>query len=98
MRTMSKGLSDAVGKGMRGIITKATRNRLTGIGMGSSIGFLIQSSASIVLFVGFINAGLMTLTQAIAPMLGGSAVFLPPSLSPLQWKTGYRSTRPWKSC
>lgn len=72
MRTMSKGLSDAVGKGMRGIITKATRNRLTGIGMGSSIGFLIQSSASIVLYVGFINAGLMTLNQSIAPMLGAN--------------------------
>ena len=72
MRTMSKGLSDAVGKGMRGIITKATRNRMTGVGMGSSVGFLIQSSASIVLYVGFINAGLMTLNQSIAPMLGAN--------------------------
>ncbi|MCF7848020.1 MAG: Na/Pi symporter [Kiritimatiellales bacterium] len=72
MRTMSTGLSDAVGKGMRGIITKATRNRFTGISMGSSIGFLIQSSASIVLFVGFINAGLMTLNQSLAPMLGAN--------------------------
>ena len=43
MRTMSKGLSDAVGKGMRGIITRAMRNRLTGLGMGTSIGFLVQS-------------------------------------------------------
>ena len=72
MRTMSKGLSDAVGKGMRGIITKATRNRMTGIAMGSSVGFLIQSSASVVLYVGFINAGLMTLNQSIAPMLGAN--------------------------
>ena len=72
MRTMSKGLSDAVGKGMRGIIARATRNRLAGIGMGSSVGFLIQSSASVVLFVGFINAGLMTLNQSLAPMLGAN--------------------------
>lgn len=72
MRTMSAGLSAAVGDGIRSLITKATRNRMTGIGMGSSIGFLIQSSASIVLYVGFINAGLMTLNQSIAPMLGAN--------------------------
>ncbi|NNJ71214.1 MAG: Na/Pi symporter, partial [Kiritimatiellales bacterium] len=70
MRTMSAGLSAAVGEGMRGLITRATRNRFAGTGLGCSIGFLIQSSASIVLFIGFINAGLMTLAQSIAPMLG----------------------------
>jgi len=72
MRTMSAGLSAAVGAGMRSIITKATRNRITGIGLGSTIGFLIQSSASIVLFIGFINAGLMTFSQSLAPMLGAN--------------------------
>lgn len=72
MRTMSTGLSSAVGDGMREIIAKATRNRLSGIGLGTSIGFLIQSSASIVLYVGFINAGLMTFSQSITPMLGAN--------------------------
>lgn len=72
MRTMSTGLSAAVGAGMRSIITKATRNRFAGIGLGGTIGFLIQSSASIVLFIGFINAGLMTFSQSIAPMLGAN--------------------------
>jgi len=72
MRTMSNGLSAAVGEGIRGIIAKATRNRLAGIGLGGAIGFLIQSSASIVLFIGFINAGLMTFSQSIAPMLGAN--------------------------
>ncbi|MCF7816544.1 MAG: Na/Pi cotransporter family protein [Kiritimatiellales bacterium] len=72
MRTMSQGLSAAVGEGIRGIIAKATRNRLAGIALGSSIGFLIQSSASIVLFIGFINAGLMTFGQSLAPMLGAN--------------------------
>lgn len=70
MRTMSAGLSAAVGDGMRGIIARATRSRVAGVGMGIGIGFLIQSSASIVLFIGFINAGLMTFVQSIAPMLG----------------------------
>ena len=70
MRTMSTGLSSAVGEGIRGIIAKATRNRLSGVGLGSTIGFLVQSSASTVLFIGFINAGLMTFNQSIAPMLG----------------------------
>ncbi|RKX37152.1 MAG: Na/Pi cotransporter family protein, partial [Verrucomicrobia bacterium] len=72
MRTMSAGLSAAVGEGMRGIIAKATRNRLSGIGLGGTIGFLVQSSASTVLFIGFINAGLMTFSQSIAPMLGAN--------------------------
>ena len=72
MRTMSAGLSAAVGEGFRGIIANATRNRMAGIGLGGTIGFLIQSSASIVLFVGFINAGLMTFTQSMAPMLGAN--------------------------
>jgi phosphate:Na+ symporter len=72
MRTMSAGLSAAVGEGIRGIIAKATRNRVAGIGLGSTIGFLVQSSASIVLFIGFINAGLMTFSRSIAPMLGAN--------------------------
>ena len=70
MRTMSHGLASAVGQGIRGIIAKATRNRIAGIGLGGMIGFLIQSSASVVLFIGFINAGLMTFSPSLAPMLG----------------------------
>jgi len=69
---MSDGLSATVGEGIRGIISRATRNRAAGVGLGSMIGFMIQSSASVVLFIGFINAGLMTLGQSIAPMLGAN--------------------------
>ncbi|MDF7826224.1 Na/Pi cotransporter family protein [Pontiellaceae bacterium B12227] len=72
MRTMSDGLSSAVGDGMRTLLAKATRNRISGLGLGTLIGGLIQSSASIVLFIGFINAGLMTLTQSIGPILGAN--------------------------
>lgn len=72
MRTMSNGLSSAVGDGMRILLNRATRNRISGIGLGTLIGFFIQSSASVVLYIGFINAGLMTLNQAIAPLLGAN--------------------------
>jgi phosphate:Na+ symporter len=72
MRTMSAGLSAAVGGGMRVLLAKATKNRLGGLGLGTVIGGLIQSSASVVLFIGFINAGLMTLMQSIGPILGAN--------------------------
>ena len=72
MRTMSQGFAAAVGKDMRRIIASSTRNRVAGVALGSSLGFLVQSSASIVLFVGFINAGLMSLGEAIGPMLGAN--------------------------
>ncbi len=72
MRVMGDGLSAAVGSGMRSLLGKATRNRLIGLGLGTGIGTLIQSSASVVLYVGFINAGLMTLRQSVGPILGAN--------------------------
>ncbi len=72
MRIMGDGLSAAVGSGMRSLLGKATRNRVVGLGLGTMVGTLIQSSASVVLYIGFINAGLMTLRQAIAPILGAN--------------------------
>ena len=72
MSTMSKALGDAVGDRMRMLLDKATRNRVSGVGLGSLIGFFIQSSASVVLYIGFINAGLMTLSQSMGPILGAN--------------------------
>ncbi len=72
MNTMSRGLSEAVGNRMRLLLNGATRNRFAGVGLGTLVGFFIQSSASVVLYVGFINAGLMTLPQSIAPILGAN--------------------------
>lgn len=72
MHIMSKGMAEALGEHMRTLISKATRNRFSGILLGTLIGFAIQSSASTVLYIGFINAGLMRLSQAIAPMLGAN--------------------------
>ena len=72
MRTMSEGLSNAVGDGMRTLLGKATQSRISGVGLGTVIGFSVQSSAAVVLFVGFINAGLMSLMQSIGPMMGAN--------------------------
>ena len=72
MRIMGEGLAAAVGSSMRSLLGKATRNRLVGLGLGTTVGTLIQSSASVVLYIGFINAGLMTLRQSVAPILGAN--------------------------
>ncbi len=70
MNIMSEGLRTAAGPGLRTMLTKATANRFAGLTLGTVLGFLIHSSAASVMFVGFINAGLMTLPQSVAPMLG----------------------------
>lgn len=70
MNIMSDGLRTAAGAGLRTLLTKATANRFAGLTLGTVLGFTIHSSAGSVMIVGFINAGLMTLSQSIAPMLG----------------------------
>jgi len=70
MHTMTDGLRAVAGANLRRILAKATRNRVNGMGLGTLIGFLVQSSAATVMMVGFINAGLMTLTQSVPLMLG----------------------------
>ena len=70
MTIMSDGLRVAAGPGLRTLLSKATANRFAGLALGTLLGFLVHSSAASVMLVGFINAGLMSLAQAIAPMLG----------------------------
>ena len=72
MHTMTDGLRGFAGANLRRILSKATRNRLNGTGLGTLIGFLVQSSAATVMLVGFINAGLMTLSQSVPVMLGAN--------------------------
>jgi phosphate:Na+ symporter len=72
MNIMSGSLRAAAGKHLRKVLARATRRRDTGIALGTLIGFLIHSSAATVMLVGFINAGLITLSQSIAPMLGAN--------------------------
>jgi len=70
MNIMTKGLRGTTGSRLRTVLAKSTRSRFAGIGLGTLIGFLVQSSAGTVMVVGFANAGLMTLAQSVPPMLG----------------------------
>ncbi|MDF3127774.1 Na/Pi symporter [Kiritimatiellaeota bacterium B1221] len=72
MQTMTAGLVGLAGQGMRSLIHRATRNRVTGLGLGSGLGFLVQSSAATVMLVGFVNAGLITLPQAVPVIFGAN--------------------------
>lgn len=70
MRMMTAGLRDAAGTRIRKILSKATHNRLTGYGLGAGLGLGMHSSASSVMTVGFVNAGILTFAGAL-PILYG---------------------------
>ena len=73
MKVMSEGLQKAAGDRLRGILSAMTRNRFTGMLTGILITALIQSSsASTVMVVSFVNAGLMTLGQSMAVIFGAN--------------------------
>lgn len=73
MKVMSEGLQKAAGDGMRNLLSSMTRNRFAGCATGFTITALIQSSsASIVLVVSFVNAGLMTLAQSMSVIFGAN--------------------------
>ena len=73
MKVMSEGLQKAAGDRLRVILSSMTRNRFTGTVTGFLITALIQSSsASTVMVVSFVNAGLMTLSQSMAVIMGAN--------------------------
>ena len=73
MKVMSEGLQKVAGDRLRNILSVMTRNRFMGLITGFFITALIQSSsASIVLVVSFVNAGLMTLNQSMAVIFGAN--------------------------
>ena len=73
MKVMSEGLQKAAGDRLRNILSAMTRNRFTGTITGFLITALIQSSsASTVMVVSFVNAGLMTLAQSMAVIMGAN--------------------------
>ena len=73
MKVMSEGLQKAAGDRLRNILGAMTRNRFTGTITGAAITALIQSSsASTVMVVSFVNAGLMTLAQSMAVIMGAN--------------------------
>lgn len=73
MKVMSEGLQKAAGDRLRNILSAMTRNRFTGLLTGCVITALIQSSsASTVMVVSFVNAGLMSLAQSMAVIMGAN--------------------------
>ncbi len=73
MKIMSEGLQKFAGDSMRRILTAMTTNRVTGVLTGMLITALIQSSsATTVMVVSFVNAGLLTLTQSIGVIMGAN--------------------------
>lgn len=73
MKVMSEGLQKAAGDRLRNILGAMTRNRVTGVITGVIITALIQSSsASTTMVVSFVNAGLMSLGQAMAVIFGAN--------------------------
>ena len=73
MKVMSEGLQKVAGDRLRNILSAMTRNRFAGLLTGCLITALIQSSsASTVMVVSFVNAGLMSLSQSMAVIFGAN--------------------------
>ncbi|MFG0329763.1 MAG: Na/Pi cotransporter family protein [Phycisphaerales bacterium] len=73
MKNMSEGVQAIAGQTMRRMIAAVTDNRLLGVGVGTFVTCLVQSSSiTTVLVVGFVNAGLMALHQAIGVIMGAN--------------------------
>lgn len=73
MKVMSEGLQKVAGDKLRSILSVMTTNRFTGVLTGILITALIQSSsATTVMVVSFVNAGLLTLTQSISVIMGAN--------------------------
>ena len=73
MHMMSSGLEAAAGNKMKLILEKLTSNRFLAVGVGALITAIIQSSsATTVMVVGFVNAGLMSLKNAVWVIMGAN--------------------------
>ena len=73
MKNMSEGMQAVAGDKLRKLIGSVTNNRLIACGVGTAVTCLIQSSSvTTVMVVGMVNAGLMTLMQAIGVILGAN--------------------------
>ena len=73
MTTMSAGLKNTAGDQLRVILEHATSNRVMGFLLGIGMTVLIQSSsATDMMVIGFVNSGLMTLSQAVGVIMGAN--------------------------
>ena len=73
MQIMADGLENAAGNKMKSLLAVLTKNKLMGVCLGAFITAVIQSSsATTVMVVGFVNASIMNLTQAIGVIMGAN--------------------------
>lgn len=73
MNVMADGLQRSAGSKMKNLLGFLTKNRFMGILLGAAITAVIQSSsATTVMVVGFVNAGLMNLGQAVGVIMGAN--------------------------
>ncbi|WP_461205169.1 Na/Pi cotransporter family protein [Clostridium sp. DL1XJH146] len=73
MKMMGDGLENVAGDNMKKLFEKITSNPLMGVATGAGVTFIIQSSsATTVMVVGFVNAGLMNLYQAASVIMGAN--------------------------
>ncbi len=73
MNQMGEGLERAAGSGLRTLLSRLTSNRMLGFLTGLAVTSVIQSSsATTVMVVGFVNSGLMSLTQAVGVIMGAN--------------------------
>ncbi len=73
MSYMGEGLQKAAGSKMKDILAALTKNKLMGVLVGALVTGVIQSSsATTVMVVGFVNAGLMNLNQAVGIIMGAN--------------------------
>lgn len=74
MNFMSDALEKSAGNGMKTLLGKISNNRISGVGIGAGVTAIIQSSsATSVMVIGLVNAGVMTLMQA-APIIMGANI------------------------
>ena len=73
MQIMAQGLENAAGSKMKSLLEVLTKNKLMGVLLGAGITAVIQSSsATTVMVVGFVNASIMNLTQAMGVIMGAN--------------------------
>ncbi|MFA5662159.1 MAG: Na/Pi symporter, partial [Bacteroidales bacterium] len=73
MSVMGSGLERLAGRRLESVIEKATNSPLKGVLIGAAVTALVQSSsATTVMLVGFVNSGLMKLSQAVGVIMGAN--------------------------
>ena len=76
MNAMADGLQKSAGHRMQQLLGALTKNRLMGVILGAGITAIIQSSsATTVMVVGFVNAGIMNLGQAVGITAGSALLY-----------------------